>query len=624
MKNLNDPQFEKSHLHLLEQVKKAGFSIPDIYTDYLPYADTLSASGLIDPLSDTSQICGEISKNEPSLERAFNEIISVPTLRDLSFSQTVEGWTRISPMEGKDKSEGEGASDDSIRRVAKRWASCEKEDLPNDSLIQLAAKLKNGILPERGGAQNAHSGESKSNEIDEEIGAASEDAKVKAENPEARPIPKLPPLPKSVLTFSPKPVEAKKEGIPRQLLEEDEIDIPTRAFQVRATAEPTKVLKDGDALVQSCAGLSEMMTPMMVPEASCVPLGNREKQGKDKPSVAPNVKRDAGQLQKCGLESSELCIGHVVAHRYEILSEIARGGYGVVYRARQIGIDRVVALKRLKNQNDADVVKRFLLEANIIKNLIHPNTIQLIDAGNDEDNHLYIVMEYIEGRSLQTVLKQKEGMRLQRAVHITMQILKSLNEAHQRGIIHRDLKPSNILLREVIGEPDFVKVLDFGIAKQTRLPVPKLTMDGTILGTPQYIAPELFVGKPPSAASDIYAIGLMLAHMVIGKSLVPSDMMDAARWHHSSEEAELPAWVRDMEIGSIIQKAIRKKPEERYHSVVEMMSDLNKIVHPTSGEYSLIGRRVRLAERSIRRFRMMMIGFLVFLIILLVAAILFL
>ena len=621
MKNLNDPKFEKSHLHLLEQVKKTGFAIPDLYADYLPYADTLSASSLIDPLSDTSQICGEIS--EPCMERALNEIISVPTLRDLSLSHTADGWTRISPVETHEKEEVEHKidADAAMRRVAKQWAACENEDIPNDSMIALAAKLKNGILPDRM-PKDKEQGLPQAEDAGDKAPVPSEEVKEKAsKSPEKCPPIKLPPLPKSLWKDSQKAM-VKKDAVPRQILEEDEIDIPTRSFHLRATAEPTKVLKEGESLCRAGVDLSEMMTPPMMAEDSLACQVDKKNQDNHKNQASP--KGDRELQKKSGLESSELSIGHVVAHRYEILSEIARGGYGVVYRARQIGIDRVVALKRLKNQNNDDVVKRFLLEANIIKNLIHPNTIQLIDAGNDEDNHLYIVMEYIEGRSLQTVLKQKEGLSLPRAVHITMQILKSLNEAHQRGIIHRDLKPSNILLREVIGEPDFVKVLDFGIAKQTRLPVPKLTMDGTILGTPQYIAPELFVGKPPSAASDIYAIGLMLAHMVIGKSLVPASMMEAARWHHSSEEAELPAWVQDMEIGSIIQKAIRKKPEERYHNVVEMMSDLNKIVQPTSGEYSLIGRRVRLAERSIRRFRVMMIGILMSLILILVAAILFL
>ena len=219
-------------------------------------------------------------------------------------------------------------------------------------------------------------------------------------------------------------------------------------------------------------------------------------------------------------DSREIEIGKVIGNRYEILSEISRGGFGIVYRARQIGIDRVVAIKRLHTQADPASLERFSLEANIIKDLVHPNTIQLIDAGMDE-NHLYLVMEYIEGQSLRELNDEEHAIEPLRALNITKQILKSLHEAHERGIIHRDIKPSNILIRNIIGEHDFVKVLDFGIAKAQFRDAPRLTECGKILGTPQYLAPELLYGDEAKPSSDIFSVALMLVEMLTGTPLLP-------------------------------------------------------------------------------------------------------
>ncbi|MCL2326183.1 MAG: serine/threonine protein kinase [Proteobacteria bacterium] len=276
-------------------------------------------------------------------------------------------------------------------------------------------------------------------------------------------------------------------------------------------------------------------------------------------------------------DSRGLDMGYIIAHRYEIIDEIARGGFGIVYRARQIGVDRIIALKRLHSQEDPSVVERFLREATIIKDLIHPNTIQLIDAGTDNDNHLYIVMEYIEGHCLRELLESNNGLALPRAVHITAQILKSVNEAHQRGIIHRDLKPNNILIRKVIGENDFIKVLDFGIAKAMHCNDERLTVIGTILGTPQYMAPELFLGHPAGPYVDVYAIALMLGHMVTGSPLVPSSTVEAFKMHASPDPIPLPAWLEQSPLGPILQKGLEKDYRKRYQNAQEMLADIKKL-----------------------------------------------
>lgn len=626
MKNLCNSKFEKSRLHLLEQVKETEFAIPDNSIDYLPYADTLSASSFsLESISKTSHICGALAGHDQCLERAFNEIMSVPTLRDLSFVQSSERRASVGShtSEGRSVSQAQAEEEASVRRVAKHWASQSDDEEPDDAMIRLAARLKHGRAVEAFSAPSdtveiadiqAVCRHPKRNDVPGASGACI--GRMGVSNHKPLPLPK-PPL---ACPKPPMPLPVPHRPLPNVSAYDDQ-EMPTRAFVVRSSPQSSKGEKAGDGQ-KGQDGLSDLLTPLCASAQGVLskPCVHGEKASVLGDALALDNERK-GKIK--GLDSSEVPIGHVVAHRYEILSEIARGGYGVVYRARQIGLDRIVALKRLKDQNNADMVKRFLREADIIKNLIHPNTIQLIDAGNDHDNHLYIVMEYIEGRSLQTILNRQEHVDVQRAIHITLQILKSLNEAHQRGIIHRDLKPSNILLREVIGEPDFVKVLDFGIAKQTHSGISKLTQAGTVLGTPQYIAPELFVGTPPSAASDIYAIGLILAHMVIGHSLVPSGMMEAINWHYSTNEVVLPPRLMRVGIGRIICKAIRKNPAERYQNVMEMMYALQELMHPNAGKSLMKGFGIRLMKRSGRSFRMYLISILMTLIVVLVGVLLF-
>ncbi len=284
--------------------------------------------------------------------------------------------------------------------------------------------------------------------------------------------------------------------------------------------------------------------------------------------------------------SAQIDIGSVVASKYEILSQISEGGYGVVYRARQLGVDRVVALKRLRSQKDPSVMKRFLLEANIIKDLIHPNTIQLIDAGVDNE-HLFIVMEYIDGLSLKSLISKEKSLPIERAIHIAIQILKSLHEAHERGITHRDIKSSNVLIRNIIGEKDFIKVLDFGIAKAKYINTQRLTQDGKIMGTPQYLAPELLFGDAPTPAVDIFAVGIILVEMLTGSSPLPKDTHALLKLATSDQPIPIPEWLLKSPIAHIIQCALQKDPKKRYHSAAEMITDLQSLEYQLIAPFSL-------------------------------------
>lgn len=308
-------------------------------------------------------------------------------------------------------------------------------------------------------------------------------------------------------------------------------------------------------------------------ETALIEIPDRSDSTVSTPIHTPMPSHDSDEASQRAY-SSEIEIGNVVAGRYEIMSEVARGGYGIVYRARQLGVDRIVALKRLRSQSDPSVVQRFMCEMQMIKDLVHPNTIQLIDAGMD-DSHMFIVMEYIDGESLHGILRKERRLVPLRAIHIARQVLKSVNEAHRRGIIHRDIKPSNILIRRVIGEPDFVKVLDFGIAKSKDTAGMNLTRSGHVMGTPHYLAPESLLFGEHCYQSDIFAIGLILYEMITGKQALTgtvNHVMEAL-----TKDIPIPGEYAGTTLSYVLQKALARRPSDRYETAAEMINDLNYV-----------------------------------------------
>jgi eukaryotic-like serine/threonine-protein kinase len=217
-------------------------------------------------------------------------------------------------------------------------------------------------------------------------------------------------------------------------------------------------------------------------------------------------------------------IGRVINGRFKIVSVIARGGMGKVYRAEQSPLGRICALKVLspkyEGDRDPEFHKRFFLEASTASKLTHPNTVTVFDYGQSDDEIYYIAMEYIEGKTLHRVLREESPFSESRTAHIARQICRSLREAHGIGVVHRDLKPGNVLLVDREDERDHVKVLDFGLVKDTESGE-DLTQKGLFMGSPKYMAPEQITGGAVSARTDIYALGVMMYEMLSTK--VPFD-----------------------------------------------------------------------------------------------------
>jgi serine/threonine-protein kinase len=263
--------------------------------------------------------------------------------------------------------------------------------------------------------------------------------------------------------------------------------------------------------------------------------------------------------------------------RYTILEPVGAGGMAEVYRGRDQLLGREVAVKVLSERfaQDHAFVERFRREAQSAANLNHPNIVSLYDYGSDGDAY-YIVMEFIEGRSLADALKEEGRVLPERAAEIAADVAKALGRAHGQGIVHRDIKPGNIMLTSS-GQ---TKVTDFGIARalggdgeQT------MTQTGMVIGTAAYLSPEQAQGNPVDARSDIYSIGIVLYEMLAGNAPFAGDTPLSIAYKHVREDPP-PLTTAALEVppalASIAMKALAKNPENRYASAQEMQEDLER------------------------------------------------
>jgi serine/threonine-protein kinase len=265
---------------------------------------------------------------------------------------------------------------------------------------------------------------------------------------------------------------------------------------------------------------------------------------------------------------------------YRIEAAIGEGGFGAVFRAVQLGLGRAVALKLMLPElvGDHDDRARFQREAELAQHLQHPNTVRLLDFGVAEGGVPYIVWELLRGEPLDAVLRGG-GLPAARVARVASQVLKALMEAHGQGIVHRDIKPSNIFLCEFSGERDFVKVLDFGIAKAISPasgPARQgITRQGQMVGTPSYMAPEQVAAGPSTPLSDLYALGLVMAEAFTGERVVRgASSMEIAVRQASPAPVALPEAALASPLGPVIRRATEKRMELRFASAGEMLEHI--------------------------------------------------
>ncbi len=299
-------------------------------------------------------------------------------------------------------------------------------------------------------------------------------------------------------------------------------------------------------------------------------------------AVCPHDKSMLMYVQKDEL------IGTILNDRYRVLSEVGRGGMSIVYKGLHEMMDRTVAIKMLQTQHVTDQlsIKRFQQEAQAASHLQHPHVITVYDCGVVATGQPYIVMDFLEGQSLADVVKQENYIAYQRAIPIFISATEALEHAHQKGVIHRDLKSSNIMLVEVEGRRDFVKVVDFGIAKLTTASgkTPQnLTQTGEIFGSPIYMSPEQCLGLNLDSRSDIYSMGAVLYETLTGFPPLMGDTIYATMKMHVSQMPEPFSKMRpDLRIPEQLErvtfKALAKKPEQRYQTMQEMRDALDQCV----------------------------------------------
>lgn len=276
----------------------------------------------------------------------------------------------------------------------------------------------------------------------------------------------------------------------------------------------------------------------------------------------------------------------VLGNRYELIEQIGEGGMATVYKARCRILDRIVAIKILKEDlsRDKSFVEKFRVEALAAARISHPNIVNIYDVGQEGDIH-YIVMEYVEGKTLKEIIRRQAPLSIAKAVDIAIMICDGVHHAHQKGVIHRDIKPHNILVTDT----GMVKVADFGIARA--ISSATITFGGNMVGSVHYISPEQAKGEPVNRTTDIYSIGCVLYEMVTGKVPFDAESPITVALKHIHDDVPSPVALNKEipdALEGIILQAMAKIPAHRFATAEEMR---NTLLNIHGNGFSLYGDR---------------------------------
>jgi serine/threonine protein kinase len=326
------------------------------------------------------------------------------------------------------------------------------------------------------------------------------------------------------------------------------------------------------------------------------PLPRDSEQPKVRSVSATDSQHEALEAYKTPRENEyDKLVGQTLDGRYFVEKKIGEGGMGVVFSARHAVIERPLAIKVLKREvmRDTATIRRFVQEAKAASRIGHPNIVDVTDFGTTPDGMTYSVMEYVDGQTLGSAIRNTAPFPPLRAVKIAAQIARALGAAHDKGIVHRDLKPENVFLLDRDGRTDFVKIVDFGIAKVAPTPgasaEPRLTRAGSVFGTPEYMAPEQAAGRGDTDGRvDIYALGVILYEMICGRVPHRGDSMVRTLAMQMLDPVEPPSKIRpDLvippELEHVVMVTLAKKREQRYQTMGQLLEALEK-VHTVIGQ----------------------------------------
>ena len=287
----------------------------------------------------------------------------------------------------------------------------------------------------------------------------------------------------------------------------------------------------------------------------------------------------SGQSVRLLYETPEALIGHTLNDRYQIQKLLGSGGMGTVYLAEHVLIHKQVAVKVLSpsHARKPAEVERFLREARAASRIRHENVVDITDFGYTSSGLAFLVMEYLEGEDLSSTSHREGALHWRRAVHIIRQICAALEAAHAQGVIHRDMKPENVYRMRRGEEPDFIKVLDFGIAKiidENYDPEQPSQTSSGLMGTPEYVAPELIRGLKPDVRVDIYAVGVILYRLLTGRVPFAGESFMATLTAHLMETPRDPREVAPAAeippaIAAVCLQSLAKDRDERFPTIRE-------------------------------------------------------
>jgi tetratricopeptide (TPR) repeat protein/TolB-like protein len=283
--------------------------------------------------------------------------------------------------------------------------------------------------------------------------------------------------------------------------------------------------------------------------------------------------------------TGELNVGSVLAGRYEVIKLIGRGGMGAVYKARDMELDRIVALKLIRPDlaQNPDALRRFKQELILARQVTHKNVIRIFDLGQS-DGIKFITMDFVEGQDLRQFVVERGKLPRDQAARVILQICRALEAAHSEGVIHRDLKPQNIML-DSAGR---AYVMDFGIARSAYLP--GLTETGALIGTPEYMSPEQACGEKLTERSDLFSLGVIFYELLTSTSPYPADAPLGTLWKRLQEKPKLPSEVDPTvpkPLNDIVMKALEVDPEKRWSSAREMAQSLEVWLGPSAGSSAI-------------------------------------
>jgi serine/threonine-protein kinase len=281
-------------------------------------------------------------------------------------------------------------------------------------------------------------------------------------------------------------------------------------------------------------------------------------------------------------ESIDPRSGSVLQERYRIIERLALGAMGVVYRAERIPIGRPVAVKFLhvSYASDRQFLQRFERETRVMSRLSHPNCVSVIDFGIDDAP--YVVMDFVTGRTLQSLIEDGP-LEMNRAVHITRQILAGLAHAHEQGVVHRDIKSANVMLSDAVGAGDHVRILDFGLAMLHGAPAGDISHSFVVIGTPNYMSPEQANALKVDARSDLYSVGVVLFELLTArKPFTAATTFEVLRMHKEEPLPRLTAFCPELPgaaaLQRVLERAMANDPDDRFASAIEFSAALEAVV----------------------------------------------